>query len=705
MTPVTGPGPGANGLGLDPGRASSLEPSQAFGLGPSQAFGLNPGQTPHPASATAAKIQPELRFTALDGLRGLVVPFVLIFALRADVARLHAPTAFQYLADGSYLLVDLLFVLAGFLLCRPLCAVLSGTSGSLFTDVARRIAPLHLLAWAITFGWVVTGAAPGTVWGWLSSALLLNGIVGPEQTGYPMSWSVSVALGGVLLLLTAALALSRAERRRRIPVISPGRLVTGIAVTTGLIGAALLLPIGLLGTEPAAGGTVGPAAIGQALLGLAVGLLSFRALEGGTGPLNPPRPGTAPAARPAPGLGSLLALAALVFCVYRSDLVHELDLLPIFPVAAGLVYFLAVPLASGPGPVNRLLDAAPLQWLGSRALALYLLHGPVQLTVERICEVRGFDRESTPVTYGVIAAVVLGSLVAADLAHRLLERAVSRPAPAPVAPVSVYRIPRSRPERISQIDPETIPQELRLLPLPRKAANGKGMPATTGQPVTAIPAGPAAPTSTTPSKPATAKPTAPTRITPSELATAKPTAPTGTTPSEPVTPRFGKPVGKPRSRPVSRPQASEVAPSKPAGKAPRPPASKATAKQIETPTAKSPITKPNETPTAKPAITKPNETPITKPNEAPTAKPAAKSIKLPADSPAELPTAQPTAKSTPKSIELPADQHIELPTAEPIELPIELPIKQPTGLPTEQATAKPARKPAPRKRAAKPTDT
>jgi peptidoglycan/LPS O-acetylase OafA/YrhL len=656
----------------------------------------------------------------------LAVPFVLAFALRADLARLNAPAAVQYLADGSYLLVDLLFVLAGFLLCRPLCAVLSGTGGSLFTDTVRRIAPLHLAAWAITFGWVVTGAAPGTVSGWLSSALLLNGFAGPELAGYPMSWSVSVALGGLLLLVITALALSRAESKRRIPAIPPGRLVTAIAVTAGLIGAALLLPTGLLPAllpaELAAAGTVGPAAIGQALLGLAVGLLSFRALEGGTGPLNPPRPGTAPAPRPAPGLGALVTLAMLVFCIYRSDLVHELDLLPIFPVAAALVYFLAVPHAAGSGPVSRLLSTGPLQWLGSRALALYLLHGPVQLTVERISEISGFDRESTPVTYGVIGAVVLGSLVAAELGHRLLERAVARPAPAPVAPVSVYRIPRSRPERISQIDPETIPQELRLLPLPRKSAAGKPIqpistdqistdpatidPATTDQvtvgpispdPVTAdqVAAGPAEPVAeqssapavgATSSKPTTAKPATPTRTPPSrptmapisasasQPTTAPTTAPTGTPASELVATRFGKPVGKPRSRPVSKPKAGEAAPSKPAGRAVRAPVSKATAKPIEPPTTE---------PTAKP-------------------------IELPADSPDRRPTKRPAATS----IELPADQHIELPIAEAMKLPPKPPTALPTdgltdgpaGKPIEQGTAKPARRPAPRKRVAKASD-
>lgn len=441
-----------------------------------------------PPPITASKPDPELKFTALDGLRGLAVPFVLAFALRADIAGLNPPNTVQYLADGGYVLVSLFFVLAGFLLCRPLRAILDGgDAGDLLKGLVRQIAPLHLAAWAITLGWLVTETSSGTVWGWLSGALLLNGIAGPERAGYPVSWSVSVALFCVIVLVAAALLLSfgvrslRARGTRRTSrddaLPGSGRLATGVALTAGLIGTALLLPTG-----PEAPGTVGPAAIGQALLGLGAGMLCFRVLEGGTGTLNVPLPGTAPAPRPAPGLGALLALAALLVCVYRSDLAHELDLLPVFPAAAALVYFLALPNGSGQSPVNRVLEARPLQWLGSRTLALYLLHGPIQLTVERICELRGFDRESTPVGYGVLGAVVVGSLVAADLAHRLLNRTIASPKTVPVAAISVYRQPRSRPERISQIDPKAIPSELRLLPLPRKGTTSHQAPKTPEKP-------------------------------------------------------------------------------------------------------------------------------------------------------------------------------------------------------------------------------
>jgi len=613
MTAVTG-------AGRPPTRKAALADQTGSG------FGLGPGRAPNPASATAGP-HPGLRFTALDGLRGLAVPFVLAFALRSDIARLHAPVDVQYLADGGYVLVTLFFVLAGFLLCRPLGAVLAGSkaeAAAVGTGLARRIAPLHLVAWAITFGWLVTGTSPsssaGTVWSWLSSALLLNGVAGPERTGYPVSWSVSVALCGVALLMVTAFALASLSGRTRrksqdfarpgsiLPAFDSGPLVTGIAWTAALIGAGLLLF-----TAPEVASTTGPAAIGQALLGLGAGLLSFRVLEGATGTLKPPLPRTAPAAHPAPGLGSLLALAALLFCVYRSDLMHELKLLPVFPIAAALVYFLALPHATGRSPVNRVLDSRLLQWLGTRALGLYLLHGPVQLTVDRVCELRGLDRESTPVAYGVLAGVVLGSLITAELGYRLLERRLAASVPAP-APTSMYRRPHSRPERISLIDQNAIPNELRLRPLPRKA--------TLGDPV--------------------AEAAAQSSGAPTETPTDAPTA---------------TPAKRPRTRPIDVAAAESAA---------KPLTGKAVRKTAEK-VAEVPAEAASTTPARK-SVRKPADKPIAKA----TAKPAAKSIELPADKPTgtsvELPADKPARKTAArKPVAKTADKPIDLdrPTAKP----------------------------------------
>ena len=644
MTAVTGAG--------RPSTRKSAGANRAGG-----GFGFAPGRELPPISAGSEAVSddqhpgPVLRFTALDGLRGLAVPFVLAFALRGDIAALNAPVAVQYLVDGGYVLIPLFFVLAGFLLGRPLTAILAAAtpsseseagpksgaesqsgpelgsrpgSGSrpgpgartthLGARLARRIAPLHILAWTITFGWLVTGTSPGTIWEWLSSALLLNGIVGPQASGYPVSWSVSVGLGALIVLLAVALVLaSRTPRPRAAPKglvrpgalpsrsSRPGHLVTGIAVTAVLLGAGALLLTG-----PDAIGTVGVAAMGQALLGLGAGLLSFRVLEGGTGTLKAPLPGTAPAFRPTSGPGSTLALAALLFCVYRSDLMFTLHLLPVFPIAAALVYLLAVPRTFGRSTVNRLLDTAALQWLGARALALYLLHGPVQLTVERIGELSGLDRESTPAAYGIPIAVVLGSLLAADLGHRLLEHRFAPPPPAPVA-VSPYRVPRVRPERLGIVDPEAIPRELRLLPLPRKSTPAAAAPI--GKGVAAV------------------------------VGTGTPT-PIDPAPTAASTQPIELPVGRATRNPLP-------------GKLIRSSIERA----IETPTAKTSTT-PVET-----AATKVARKPVRKAAAKTAAKPIAKSVELPADKPTTKAVELPAAKPIAKSVELPADKPTRKPAA------------------------------------------
>lgn len=434
-----------------------------------------------PASGVIAR-RPRLRFPALDGLCGLAVPFVLAFALRADLARLGVPDPVQYLADGGYLLVDLVFVLAGFLLGRPLGAVLTGTGRdavALVAGIVRRIAGLHLAAAAVTIGWLATGAWTSTptttsTWDSIADVLLVNALTGATATGGPAAWSVSAALIGVVLVIATTVAVTlrphrpgRAASRPRIglvrvPTARPERLLTVIGATAGGLGLALLL------TDP---NGAGRSALGQALLGLGVGLVTFRLLESTTGSFAPPMLRTAPARIPTAGAAALLALAAVLACLYRSDLVHDQGLVPMFPATGALIYFLATPGTARSG-LYRLLTRRLPTWLGSRAPALYLLHGPVQLTLERVAERAGVDRASTAVAGSMLVAVTFGSLAAAEAGHRWLEYLfAARPGPEPARPslpmvIALPGTASTRPERISRIDRQAIPRELRLLPLP-----------------------------------------------------------------------------------------------------------------------------------------------------------------------------------------------------------------------------------------------
>jgi peptidoglycan/LPS O-acetylase OafA/YrhL len=282
--------------------------------------------------------------------------------------------------------------------------------------------------------------------------------------------SAALVLIGVSVALLHPSGRRTGRRRTRLIQVAttrPGRTVAWIAVTAAAIGTGLMLT----GADGAA--TTGRSAVGQGLLGLGTGILTFRALEATTGTFKPPIPGTAPARRSIPGLAGVVTLGAVLACVYRSDLLLQLQVVPMFPLCAALVLVLASPQHSILSPVHRMLEHRVMQWLGSRALALYLLHAPVQLALDRIGEQFGVDRESTPVIWAMLVAVPLGSLAAAAIGHRWLEHLlVARPAPEPVrVPVtmSLNRLPRSRPERISLIDRKAIPTELRLLPLPSKA--------------------------------------------------------------------------------------------------------------------------------------------------------------------------------------------------------------------------------------------
>src|SRR5689334_22395627 len=94
------------GAGRPPTRSTASPDPGDIGFGLSHDRGAQPG----PPSGTPA---PQVRFSALDGLRGLALPFILAFALRSQIAGLNPPAAVQYLADGGFVLINLCFVLAG----------------------------------------------------------------------------------------------------------------------------------------------------------------------------------------------------------------------------------------------------------------------------------------------------------------------------------------------------------------------------------------------------------------------------------------------------------------------------------------------------------------------------------------------------------------------------------------------------------------
>lgn len=520
--------------------------------------------------------RPDLRFPALDGLLALALPFLLLSTWHAVVRPAWLPPAVHDLLAGGSLAVHLALVVAGFLLCGPLVALLeddpertgTGTVGArpvgwardgalaarIVRGVLLRVVPLTLLAWV-----VIHAVAP-------------SDLVAIGNVGQTVWFAVLVILSLVLLTSLLPLRLGarsapgpRGDRRPRlvrIPVHRAGQVVTGIGLACTGLGAALLLtgpaPAAFTvtahaaGTSASTGTSAGTSAgtgtgavagagnaqggpggegftgvlltggsLGQALLGIGAGLLAHRILAGGTGSLKAPLPGTRPVPRRGPELGIALSLAALVLCFHRYDLVVQARLLPVVLASAVLVHLAARPDLAARRGIGAAMTGPAVTRLGTRFLPVYVLHGPVLLVVDRLCVELGLDRGSAAVAAGALAVLVAVAAVATGAAGRRayaqLARRSSRwpatpnlpttvdlrdvpdtsPLGAPAgpdlreahAPADLRRayagaVPRDLPvgadlrdtaspltraERISLIDPDTIPRELRLRPLPRRA--------------------------------------------------------------------------------------------------------------------------------------------------------------------------------------------------------------------------------------------
>jgi len=369
------------------------------------------------------------RFTELDGLRGAAALAVVLFHLRHSIEHLDPPAALQTLVDGGFLMVDLFFPLSGFVLARTMLATRTAGDARRFSVLrARRFLPLHLTAMTIVFAcvaltWILqqqgfentpkrpafTGESEST-WAWVSSLLLLpKGFLGPQISGYPGEWSLSIELGVNVLLVAVIAAVAGLAPRRR-SWVGPAALLFGTAV--------------LLLADPAAGITVGWTAFGRGLAGLGTGMIVYWIFTATHRPGADGRPGHLI------GIGATIALAALLTAVYFSDEVQQLRLLPMLPICALLLFCLA---RTATTPVHRLLNTRLLQWLGSRSFALYALHGAVLTAVSLAVRLRGLALEDGKVALFVIVTTLIAALVAAEVGHRFIERALTPKQP-PAAP-------------------------------------------------------------------------------------------------------------------------------------------------------------------------------------------------------------------------------------------------------------------------------
>ena len=365
-------------------------------------------------SVSTTALDVRKRFTELDGLRGVAALLVVVFHLRDSIRDLDPPRQLDSLLGGGYLMVDLFFVLSGFVLARMMLATRTAGDVARFSSLrARRFLPLHLTGVAIAFGCVALTwltqhyGYPGaphrpaftteqeSPWGYLSAILLLQGFIGPHFAGYAAAWSLSIELWTNILLVVAIAAVPWARHKR---LVGPAALGLGVLI---------LFTLAEDGEN-----SIGWTAFGRGLTGLGLGMVVYWAYQTSIRRRSP-----GPARWPA--IGAMLGLVALLICMYYSRDLRHLQFVPAFAAAAGLIFCLAQPSI---GPVHRLMNSSIGQWLGSRSFALYALHGSTLMAVKLASRLLGLHMHDPKIAILIIVTTLIAALTAAEVGHRFIER-------------------------------------------------------------------------------------------------------------------------------------------------------------------------------------------------------------------------------------------------------------------------------------------
>ena len=330
-----------------------------------------------PRQTATARVHGRL-LPALDGLRAVAALLVLGF---------HAALT-TWPLDVGWAGVPIFFVLSGYLITRLSLADEAGDGFSFrgfWIRRVTRIVPLYLLAVAAYLVLPFVGDDGGG-WGTVTRTapyyLTFNGEFVPHG---PMSiaWSLGIEEKFYLVWPVLAFALL-ATRRSRLPL-------TAVAAVVCLVVAAVF-PVPIL---------TGYAAL---LAGAAIAFLERRRgwVDGGMrGPL----------ARPAAGIAVTAAVVAVLLAA---------NVLPgdrfVYLVLCPLVAVLVLHLVHGRSPVTRFLSTAPMQWVGRRSYAVYLVH-PLALTV--LEKVLPGALPARPLWAGLGCLVL--TLAVSEAAHRLVE--------------------------------------------------------------------------------------------------------------------------------------------------------------------------------------------------------------------------------------------------------------------------------------------
>ncbi len=360
---------------------------------------------PLPTSNRAA------RFAGLDGLRAIAVGAVLVYHLTPGVLR------------GGFLGVDLFFVISGFLITSLLLRERGETGRiSLMTfwrRRARRLLPalgLLLLA-TCSAAWLIGGdvlvglsrQALGALT-FSSNWLDITGDRSYFDTTSPELfrnlWSLAVEEQFYVVWPLAVLALA----------LLPGRVWRLAAV--GLLAAASVTAMAVL-YVPGGDATRVYYGTDTHSFGLTMGALVALAAHEWV----PQRSGwsrTAPRFAPAVAAIGLAGIAAaMVFLSEDAPFGYRGGLALVSVLAALTIAAAIVPYS----PVGRMLDAAPLRWVGERSYGLYLWHWPVFILVLSALPTWPRSGASGWALGGIALAI---TVAAAWFSHRFVEQPVRR---------------------------------------------------------------------------------------------------------------------------------------------------------------------------------------------------------------------------------------------------------------------------------------